>query len=672
MLRHLFLFRTLFFPDFDRNLNSVIENEVGVFMDDFEKELKIGFLDEADQSLADTEQCFLLLETNASDAENLNKIFRLAHNLKGSSKAVGFDRMGAFTHEFETFILKIKNQELAATPKVVSLLLRCNDFLRQMVAALKQDLSADFEIDSWITEMNAMSSGAGESETTEVSADHEESVEAAISESAVSENILQAEHFDPLANMELPALDTLSLETLGAEVLDPATAEPLPEEAVSAIPVSVNQETHPASVPTPSSVDSTKNQKASGQKAAVEETLRVAVNKIEDLLNTVGEMVILQSVLSEQIRETNSAPLRKTAYQLAKVGKEIQDISMSLRMVPIKPSFQKMQRIVRDTASALGKDVGISLVGEDAELDKTVLEKINDPLVHLVRNSVDHGIESSEARVEKGKPAKGEVKLSAFHQSGKFIIEVSDDGGGLNPEKLIKKAVEKKLIKPDVKLSDSEAYNLIFLPGFSTKEQVTDVSGRGVGMDVVKTNITDLGGEVDIVSTLGKGSTFRISLPLTLAIIESMIVRIDNQKFVIPMAHIMETLQPKGLIQATQMGDVLLLRGENLPMFRLADFFHIQSKSIASEMIAIIIRSQGKSFALLVDDILEQSQVVIKQLGPELSAYKGVAGSTILSDGKPAFILEPADLFSRKATHQSTAHLTSQPTSEAQGKGIAA
>ncbi|MFN8943638.1 MAG: chemotaxis protein CheA, partial [Pseudobdellovibrionaceae bacterium] len=326
----------------------------------------------------------------------------------------------------------------------------------------------------------------------------------------------------------------------------------------------------------------------------------------------------------------------------------------------------------RDTAAVLGKEVGITLVGEDSELDKTVLEKINDPLVHLVRNSVDHGIESTANRLAAGKPAKGEVKLAAFHESGKFIIEVSDDGGGLNPDKLIKKAVEKKLIKPDSKLTDSEAYQLIFLPGFSTKEQVTDVSGRGVGMDVVKTNITDLGGEVEISSQLGKGSTFRISLPLTLAIIESMIVRVENQKFVIPMAHISETLQPKDQIQATQMGDVMMLRGENLPMFRLADFFQIPSQSIAKQMMAMIIRSQGHGFAILVDEILQQSQVVFKQLGPELANYKGVTGSTILSDGKPAFILEPSELFHRKANHHSTARLNLSSITDASRKVISA
>jgi two-component system chemotaxis sensor kinase CheA len=627
-------------------------------MDDFEKELKVGFLEEAEQALADTEQCFLLLESNTSDADNLNRIFRLAHNLKGSSKAVGFDRMGAFTHEFETFILKIKNNELVATPKVVSLLLRCNDFLRQMVATLKQDLSADFEIDSWIQEITAASLGGLEESTNVVAEETSNPLE----ESTQLDESTKAELFAELAEQPLEALPQDDA---------PAIAEVIPLPIVSPMKSSESSAPSQNHAAASSTTDSAKTQNKSGQKGQ-DETLRVSVSKIEDLLNTIGEMVILQSVLAEQIKSINEPLLKKTAYQLRKVSKEIQDLSMSLRMVPIKPSFQKMQRIVRDTASTLGKDVGIVLFGEDSELDKTVLEKINDPLVHLVRNSVDHGIESQDLRIAAGKPARGEVKLAAFHQSGKFIIEVSDDGAGLNPEKLMKKATEKGLLKPGVRLTDAEAYNLIFAPGFSTKEQVTDVSGRGVGMDVVKTNITDLGGEVEILSHQGKGSTFRISLPLTLAIIESMIVQVSNHKYVIPMTHISETLQPSSdQLQATQMGDMLLLRGETLPMFRLGDFFQIPSQSEAKNMIAVITRNQGKVFALLVDDILQQSQVVIKQLGPELAQYKGISGSTILGDGKPAFILEPSDLFLRKSAHTSTIKQQTIAANDSQRKALA-
>jgi two-component system chemotaxis sensor kinase CheA len=344
-------------------------------------------------------------------------------------------------------------------------------------------------------------------------------------------------------------------------------------------------------------------------------------------------MVILQSVLKEQTLTTESAIVRKTTQQIGKVVKEIQDISMSLRMVPIKPTFQKMQRIVRDTAVAVQKDVGIKLVGEDTELDKTVLEKINDPLVHLIRNSVDHGIEPADVRVAEGKPAKGLVTLSAAQKSGKLVIEVTDDGGGLNPEKLKKKAIEKGILKPGVELSEKEAFNLIFAPGFSTKEQVSDVSGRGVGMDVVKTNIHELSGEIQIFSQLKKGTTFQITLPLSLAIIDGMVISFANDKFVVPLNQVYETLRPKAdQVQFNQsLGYTLMLRGENLPLYRLGDFFNYQSKQATTDMIALVIRSNTKPYAILVDDILGQYQVVVKKLSAELQNMKGISGSTILA-----------------------------------------
>lgn len=282
-----------------------------------------------------------------------------------------------------------------------------------------------------------------------------------------------------------------------------------------------------------------------------------------------------------------------------------------------------------------------------------MLEKINDPLVHLIRNSVDHGIENSELRVTRGKAAKGSVDLIATHQAGKLVLEVKDDGGGLDAEKLKKKAIEKGILKPETNLTEREAYNLVFAPGFSTKEQVTDVSGRGVGMDVVRTNILELGGEIQIESELGKGTCFRITLPLSLAIIDAMVLTTSNEKFVIPLNHVYETLSPeqKMIQKNSGLGDILLLRGENLPLFRLGDFFGLKSSKRPDEMIAMVVRTGARPFAMLVDDILGQYQVVIKQLGPELAGIKGVSGSTILGDGKPALIIEPQDLLKRKLTN---------------------
>lgn len=596
-------------------------------MDDFEKELKLGFLDEAAQAVDDVEQCFLALETNSSDTENLNKIFRLAHNLKGSSKAVGFEEFGAFTHQFESFILKIKNGELKATARSVSLLLRANDHVSKMIAGLKVDLDAKFDSQELLHELVTF---------TEVGDDAAPSAPAPQEEVAPEPEIV-FENF-PQAFTAPPT---------------PVAMAPQPPSPPPVTPTAAAAPAGPKAAP------------RHGSGPVSEESIRVALSKVETLINFVGEMVILQSVMREQATSTESLLLKKTVHQLGKVGKEIQDITLGLRMVPVKPTFQKMQRIVRDTAQALNKEVGIALVGEDTELDKTVLEKINDPLVHLIRNSVDHGIESTEARVARGKNAKGQVELIATHQAGKLVLEVKDDGGGLDTEKLKKKAIEKGILKPEATLTEKEAFNLIFAPGFSTKEQVTDVSGRGVGMDVVRTNILELGGEIQIESELGKGTCFKITLPLSLAIIDAMVLTCSNEKFVMPLNHVFETLQPsQNMVQRNSgLGDILLLRGENLPLFRLGDFFGLKSAKHHGEMIAMVVRTGPRPFAILVDDILGQYQVVIKQLGPELAGMKGVSGSTILGDGKPSLILEPQELLKRKLTSGYTPATTQQPHS---------
>lgn len=614
-------------------------------MEDFEKELKTGFLEEASQAVSDVEQCFLALETDPHNMENLNKIFRLAHNLKGSSKAVGFDQFGAFTHEFETFILKIKNGVLSASPSVVNLLLRSNDFIQHMIEGLKENLDAQFNTESLLNELKNFQ--ATDDETSAASPSEDNVIENVIEEK-MAENFASAEESaEDVTNWDLLHEIEQKLGEVSPSAVVVATETPALKIETTAAPSS--------QVPSKSSaVVKEISPAASANKATVDESIRVSLSKVETLLNFVGEMVILQSVLREQLTDQSPMLMRRTVHQMGKVGKEIQDLSMSLRMVPVKTTFQKMQRIVRDTAQILGKDVGIHLVGEDTEIDKTVLEKINDPLVHLVRNSVDHGIEAVEQRLANGKSAKGNVTLKSYHQSGKLIIEVTDDGGGLNAERLKKKALEKGIIKPGAILTEMEAYQLIFAPGFSTKDQVSEVSGRGVGMDVVRTNIKELGGEIQIFSELGKGTTFKIDLPLTLAIIDAMVVRYGKDRFVMPLNHVFETLQPKqDMLQATtNMGNVLLLRGENLPIYRLGDFFNIKSESNATGMIAMVVRTAAKPFAVLVDDIIGQYQVVVKQLGNELQNFVGVSGSTILGDGRPCLILEPVDLIKRKLSLQ--------------------
>ncbi len=590
-------------------------------MDDFEKELKLGFLEEASQLLADAEQCFLALESNPQDGPMLDKIFRLAHNLKGSSKAVGFEDIGVFTHRFESFLLKVKNGEIPVTSSVISLLLVCNDHIRSMVDTLKGDLDA--RIDSSALMERIESASHGESAEPESA-----TADLATAEPAIEEEIFEAPTPE---EVELIRLVNHSFDATG---IDSGVEVPVAAENVPIIHAVPSAQTAPSP--------------AAHAAPAPEESIRVSLARLEKLINSVGELVILQTVLREQSLSSNAHLLRKTIHQMGKVTKEVQDISMSLRMVPLRQTFQKMQRIVRDTSGMLGKKVSLVTSGDDTELDKTVLENISDPLVHLIRNACDHGVESPEIRQAKGKAESGTVKLNAYHQSGKLVIEVKDDGGGIDGARLTAKAIEKGILKAGTVLPEQEAIHLIFHPGFSTKAQVTEVSGRGVGMDVVKTNIEALQGEVQVETVLGEGTTFKVILPLTLAIIDGMVVQNEGCRFVVPLSHVHETLKPgvEDVKHTTTMGEVLLLRGENLPLYRLNTLLGHKKSAMkaANEQIAMVIRYAGNPFAVLVDDILGQQQVVIKEVGHEIQNLKWMSGSAILGDGKPAIIIEMNEL----------------------------
>ncbi len=360
-----------------------------------------------------------------------------------------------------------------------------------------------------------------------------------------------------------------------------------------------------------------------------------------------GELIILQTVLNQRkfqfIRDELS---NKSIGQMAKLFKEVQELAMSLRMVPLKTTFQKMTRIVRDTSKALDKKVNLHMSGEDTEVDKTVLEGLGDPLVHIVRNAVDHGLESSEERVMAGKSEEGNVEILAYHEGSSLVIQVTDDGKGLDPEKLKKKAIEKGLIPANNNLTDKEAIELIFAAGFSTKEQVTEVSGRGVGMDVVKTNIAQLGGEVRVMSKVGQGSSIKIILPLTLAIIDGMLIKSAGQTFVVPLGQVFEIVRAdrKMIESFTGGGELLRLRGDVIPLFDLgAKLGKITKKSDTN--IIIVVRGLKHPFGVCIEDVVRQQQIVVKKLGLDIQGQKGLMGSAIMGDGRPSLILDLFELY---------------------------
>lgn len=378
--------------------------------------------------------------------------------------------------------------------------------------------------------------------------------------------------------------------------------------------------------------------------------IKVSTTKLDSLIDAVGELVIANSMVAgeEDIQDSTNQRLTSNFAHMGKIIKGLQELSMGLRMVSLKTTFQKMARLVRDLSVKSHNQIKFSYSGQDTEVDRNVVDAIANPLVHMMRNSVDHGIENPEERLKKGKPAQGHIDLAAYHEGGNVVIKLYDDGRGLNKKKIISKAIEIRLINTDgSELSDREVFNIIFQPGFSTADQITDISGRGVGMDVLKRNIEQLRGRIEIFSKEGEGTTFIIRLPLTLAIIDAMVISVANERYIIPTLSIIESLRPAPdqLSTITGKGEVIILRGEVLPLFHLSNIFDINgAKTNPNEGLVIIVAGENSNYGILVDELLGQQQVVIKSLGSIFSNIEGIAGGAILGDGKIAIILDTARL----------------------------
>ncbi|MFW7380204.1 MAG: chemotaxis protein CheA [Oligoflexus sp.] len=560
-------------------------------MDEFEKQLKLIFLDEAEQMLNECEQNFLQLETNPSDLSVIERIFRVAHSFKGSAGVAGFEDLSKFAHHLESFLVKLKTSNLPANPHVIDILLRANDEMTNMIHSLKANLDQRFPIDEFIATIDA----------TDISA-------------------------HPTSTDENPTFEG-----------DSNNYSDQHEN-------SINQFTEQIEIKT--SANKTQNQ----ENPSIDENIRVNLRRIDELVNDVGELVILQTVLYEHRHLISSNLLQRTVTHLEKITRKIQDTSMSLRMVPIKQTFQKMQRIIRDTAQQLHKNIVLETTGENTEIDKTILDMLSDPLSHLIRNACDHGIESPEERQNNNKSVNGKIALRAFQRGEHIIVEIEDDGRGLNRQKIIDKAVNLGIIESAENLDDSQVHKLIFMPGFSTQENLTSISGRGVGMDVVKTNVDQMQGSIEIESSLGRGTCFRILLPLTMAIIDGMIVTANEHRYVIPIAAISESLhaQKADISYISGQGHFLSLRGETIQLFVLSEVLgNRRRESQITDGIAIIGKGKnGRPFSILVDDIISQQQIVIKRLGDELVGLPGFSGAAILGDGKAALIIDLANLIS--------------------------
>lgn len=453
----------------------------------------------------------------------------------------------------------------------------------------------------------------------------------------------------------------INLTSIGGESVDgednatvdsaPATPTVKPEPAVekAQAPTPVASSPPPVKAKKPAAKATSKAAQAAGG-TKEQSSIRVSIDKVDDLINMVGELVITQSMLGQLGENVNAESIEKLQdglSQLERNTRELQESVMRIRMLPISFAFQRFPRMVRDLSHQLDKEIELVLLGEQTELDKTVMEKIGDPLVHLVRNSVDHGIETPDEREANGKPRKGTVELNAFHQGGNIVIEITDDGKGIDKDVIFSKAVEKGIVSENDSLSDEQIYDLIFAPGFSTAAVVSDVSGRGVGMDVVKRNIRELGGSIEIKSEQGVGSKIIIRLPLTLAILDGQLIRVGEDTYIIPLISIIESLQ----VSADQINSIggeaelYKLRDDYVPVVRLYETFGlIPDSKVLSDGLLVIVEGDGSKAGLFVDDLLGQQQVVIKSLETNFRPVEGVSGATILGDGTVALILDIAGL----------------------------
>ena len=623
------------------------------------------FFEESAELLEEMEHLLLELDVQDPGKDALNAIFRTAHSIKGGSATFGFNEITETTHILESLLDKLRNDELQLRIEMVDVFLKAVDVIKVQLAGRQFETEVDAEMVAAIClRLNELAQetsaelGAPQPAAALAQAPAAKPVSQAVAHPAPQPVAQGGEPVDP------------SLENLYA-ILTETAGTPEPERSASAVsteaaepygfyaaPPIVGNPDKPAQAAelaeTP--VDAALKRRASDHPEVEKRrasdrpdneatSIRVGVEKVDQLINLVGELVITQAMLAQTASRVDTAlyeSLRTGLGQLEHNTRDLQESVMSIRMMPISFVFSRFPRVVRDLAGKLEKQVELKTVGEGTELDKGLIEKIADPLTHLVRNSLDHGIEAPQKRLAAGKPSLGTITLRAFHQGGNIVIEVGDDGAGLNREKILAKARERGLAVSD-SMTDQEVWLLIFEAGFSTADVVTAVSGRGVGMDVVKRNVQAMGGRVEIESSLGVGTRISIRLPLTLAILDGLSVSVGQEIFIVPLTFITESLQPakEDIRTIAGGGTVVHVRGEFLPVVALNEVLNIKSNVTEFEHgIMVIVESEGSKSAMFVDNLLGQHQVVIKSLESNYRKVPGVSGATIMGDGKVALILD--------------------------------
>lgn len=593
------------------------------------KEILDSFLIETKEILEKLDQDLLQIEQAPDDKELINTVFRAFHTVKGTSGFLGFDQMMEITHKCEDVLNKIRKGELHITSPLMDVIFASYDIMKELITRLSNGSMEPVEMDETLAKLRVIAEGDG----TAVAA--------------------PPKNYDDLPPEIAAQIAELMGE--GAPAPAPDAVDDHDDDLAAAEEHQSAEELHAAQ---PGQDPQKQKTAVRTAERATDNNIRVDVQRLDNLMNLVGELVLGRNRLSQittQYAQDNEGTvvakdLQETNSQIDFITTELQTAIMKTRMVPIGKVFNKFPRVVRDLAKETGKDIDLEIIGEETELDKSIIDEINDPLVHLVRNAADHGVEKPEARKARGKDPRGKITLKAENEGNIIVISIRDDGNGMDPEVLKAKAIEKGLITDAEakEMTKHDALNLIFAPGFSTAAQVTNVSGRGVGMDVVKTNVQKLKGVIEIESEMGNGSIFTIKLPLTLAIIQGLLVTVRDNTFAVPLSSVLEVVRiRKNEISTMSGNEVIRLRDKVLPLARLDHLLVVNGDSLEDRewMYVVVIALAEKNLGLVVDSLLGQKEVVIKSLGEYFSKSRGIAGSTILGDGRVIMIVDVNELF---------------------------
>lgn len=654
------------------------------------------FLEESKEHIQNLNSNLLELESNPGQ-DIIDEIFRSAHTLKGMSGTMGFNRISEITHEMESLLQDIKDGTISVSPEVIDTLLESVDFLEKLIGDITENGEERDRDTKVILEKlrrkpgNATPLKESEKENKKPEENHIfNEFEERLMKEAIAKGLLVWEVLIKLdANCLLKSARAFlvfkTLESFGDIIKTRPIVQDIEDEkfddefTVYIISTHQKQDLEKAlgSISELKSILIKEVEQSSLEKdpgnseespketvaCALDEqsvrhashvkktskTLRVDIDRLDNLMNLVSELIIIKTRLDGMDEKTEGQKRREAVEYLERITSSLHDAVMKVRMVPIENVFNRFPRVVRDLARELSKNITLIIEGAETELDRTVIDEIGDPLIHLIRNSADHGIEIPEERFRKGKPAQGTIKLKAYHDGNNVVIEISDDGRGINLNNVLKTAIDKGLVDREraKNLKESEIISFLFEPGFSTKDRVTDISGRGVGLDVVKTKIESLGGGIEINTVPDQGTTFLIRLPLTLAIIQALMVMVGEEKYAIPLSAIKETVIVASKdIKKVQKNEVTLLRGNVIPILRLGEMLDVESNGSSEEDLTVVIVKKGeRDIGLVVDSLIGQQEIVIKSLGNFLKNIKFIAGATILGDGKVALILDVNTMF---------------------------